>query len=127
MTTTRRSILVAGLGHFAPQGSFPGGDGKNVELVEADMKKAADYGFDCTMLHLNPENEGDSLNEVREKLGNQKWDGFVFGFGLRGRKEYTALFEAVVNASREISPRTRMLFSTAPDGVFESIQRAFAM
>ena len=49
----------------------------------------------------------------------------MIGYGIRGPKEYTVLFESVVNAAREIAPGAKLMFSTAPDGVFETIRRAF--
>ena len=121
MSIARRSILVAGLGRYGP----PSSASANIEKVQADSTKAREHGFDCSFMELNPEDVSTMLDMVKDKLKSEHWHGFVIGFGVRGRKEYTVLFEDVVNAAREITPATKLMFSTAPDGVFEAIQRAF--
>ena len=123
MTTARKNILLAGLGRFVPAGVFP--NGKNKELAEIEMKKAGEHGFDCTNVDLNPEDVAWSLQTVRTLLETKKWDAFLVGYGVRGTQANTVLFEGAVNASREISPQTKLMFSTAPDTIFEAIQRAF--
>lgn len=123
MSIARKSILVAGLGRFVPAGQFP--SGQNVQRAEEDMKRASERGFDCTEIHLNPKDLTNTLDMVKETLRSKHWDGFVIGYGVRGMKEYTELFEGAVNASREITPGTKFMFSTAPDGIVEAIERVF--
>lgn len=64
-----------------------------------------------------------AVEEVENQLKDRKWFGFMIGFGVRGTPEFTPLFEAAVNASREVSPQTRLMFPTGPDKIYEAIVR----
>ena len=77
------------------------------------------------MISLNPEDLIGTLDMVKQKLCSKPWDLFVIGYGVRGTKSYTPLFEGVANASREITPSMKLAFSTAPDDVYDSIMRIF--
>ena len=121
MSIARKSILVAGLGRYGPATS----SSVNIEKAQADLSKAKMNGFDCSLSEVNPDDVSGTLAMVKETLRSKQWDGFVIGYGVRGLKEYTVLFEEIVNAAREITPGTKLIFSNAPDGVFEAIRRAF--
>ena len=123
-TGKRHAILVAGLGPYANEPDMTGG--QIVELVKADLKRAADEGFDCTPIYLNPADLHGTLHTVRQTLKEQPWDGVSIGFGVRGSVEFTELFEGAVNAVREIRPEAKMMFATAPDGIFDAIMRIFS-
>ena len=116
-----KTILLSGLGRYGPQEDVT----TNFEKAQAEIQRAHSAGYETTLLELNPNDEAGTLATVTEMLTERHFDGFLIGFGLRAKKEYTPLFEAVVNASREVSPGTKLLFSTAPDAVWEAIVRAF--
>ena len=44
---------------------------------------------------------------------------------LSGNKDYTPLFEDLVNTTGELSPKTKLLFATNHERIFEAIKRAF--
>ena len=121
MSIERKTILIAGLGRYGPSASASA----NKEKVQADIAKAREHGFECSDIECNPEDLSGTLEALKEKLRSQHWDGFNIGYGVRGLKQYTELFEGAINAAREITPGTKFMFSTSPDGVFEAIQRAF--
>ena len=121
MSAARKTILIAGLGRFVGAGRFP--NGQNVKLVQEQIEKATKRGYDCTEIYLNPEDLNGTLDMVKETLRSKQYDGFVIGYGVRGMKEHTELFEGAVNASREITPSTKFVFSNSPDSIVEAIQR----
>ena len=62
---------------------------------------------------------------VVEALRRKQWDGFKIGVEARSNKQYIQLLEGVVNAYRVSTLGTKLLFSTAPDAVYNAIPRAF--
>lgn len=121
-SAARRTVLVAGLGKYA---KVSYSTDEIIRRVEVDVKQASEMGFDCTTTYINPEDPPTALETVKQALQEQKWDAFSIGYGIRGDLDHTGLFEQLVNASREISPQTKLLFSTAPDGIVEAIKRAY--
>jgi hypothetical protein len=125
--STNKTILVAGLGRFItsidPEGAAQLGD--NRQLLLDNLSKARSHGFDPSPLEVNPNDAANSLEDLRELLQSKQWDGFIIGYGIRGKKEFTDLFEDLVNLSREVSPTTKLGFSVAPDAVFETMRRMF--
>jgi hypothetical protein len=126
-----KTILVAGLGRFlasaAPEGA-PGVTGTaqaNRQAVNDNLEKARQNGFDPTDIEVNPDEAANSLNSLRALLQSKHFDGFIIGFGIRGNKKFTDLFESLVNTSREVSPTTRLGFSIAPGAVYETMVRMF--
>ena len=120
-TKPTKTVLLAGLGRYGP----PADASANLEKGQAELKRAHEAGYETSLLELNPDDVTGSLAALQEALRSKEYDAFLIGFGVRGKKEYTPLFEGVVNASREISPRMKLLFSTSPDAVFETILRGF--
>lgn len=121
MNTKSKTILIAGLGRYGPAASASA----NISKVQADIRRANEAGYRTQDLELNPNDIAQSVSTVRKTLQSNSFDGFLVGFGVRGNKDFTPLFEDVVNASRETSPATKLLFGTAPDAVYETILRGF--
>jgi hypothetical protein len=122
----RKSILVVGLGRNMPE-SFNTTDDEIRKLVEADAERAKSLGFDCEPLYLSADGADDAIRSLKQALQRQHWDGLSIGFGVRGRKEYTKMFEDLVNAAVEVKGGAGMkfLFSTEPDGIVNAIRRTF--
>lgn len=130
MVTARHTILTCGLGRFV--GKHPGAAGAGNltadeihKAVEASHSEAASLGFDCESFDVDPENPADTVRELKERLATKKWDGVSIGFGIRGKAEYTKLFEDAVNAVRETAPGAKMMFSVGPMRIVEAIKRTF--
>ncbi|CAK4030976.1 Hypothetical predicted protein [Lecanosticta acicola] len=127
MASSRRNILISGMGRFisADAEAFQkfGPSHLNQQQLNADIAQATEAGYDCDTEDINPNDAQDSLKRVRDRLKSKRYDAYIIGYGIRGKKDHTALYERVVNLAVEVSPTTRFGFSTAPDTVFETIKR----
>jgi hypothetical protein len=61
--------------------------------------------------------------QIGESGGRQELTGS--GFGIRGTKQFTPLFEKLVNTISEKSPQSKLLFNIAPDNTLEAVRRWF--
>lgn len=68
-------------------------------------------------------NADSCVDELRQTLQSKNFDAFVIGYGLRGMKDYTVVFEEIMNCARETRPKMKLLFSTRPDGLMEALER----
>jgi hypothetical protein len=118
-----KTVLIAGLGRFTPAPAV----NTVLEKIQIGLKQAHDAGYETTELYLNPEDPKGSVETVREALQSKDFDAFIIGYGLRGMKENTVLFEEVVNSAMEmkggIKGGMKLLFATAPDGMLEALGR----
>ena len=119
MSGSGKTVLIAGLGRFTAAPVV----NTIIEKIQAGLKQAQEAGYDTTMLELNPGDPKGSLESVRQTLKSKNFDGLLIGYGLRGMKENTLLFEDVVNCARELRPGTKLLFATSPDGILETLER----
>lgn len=125
--TPQRTFLAAGLGKYQPAdptaAALYGGVQGAKALADADVARAKEIGFDVTVLHVNPLDPTWSAEQFRKLLMNQKFEGISIGFGIRGNREYTALFEELVNTARELNPSSKLGFSVGPDDIYGTIIR----
>jgi len=114
------AIGVRGLGSWTPK--------EAKDLIKAEIEKATKSGFRLELYQIQLEQpEKQTLDEFTQKLQQQKWEGLAFGFGIRGDRDSTPLFERLVNlAMREVRPTPRLAFPTLPDGIVEAFERVFA-
>lgn len=127
-STARRSILVGGLGrfiHLAPSAVAPNAVANLKEALAKEIERAYEAGYDVTNFDINPEDPAWSVQQVTELLNSKHFDVMTLGFGIRGNKEWTSLFEDLVNTARELSPRTKLGFSTSPADICGTIKRLF--
>ncbi len=47
----------------------------------------------------------------------------MIGNGVRGRAEFTELFEQIVNAGHELAPQARFAFNADPTSTLQALQR----
>jgi hypothetical protein len=120
MTTQLRNVLavgVRGLGTWTPK--------EAEKLINVEIEKAAKAGFDLEIYAIqlgNPEKS--TLDELEQILQKRKWEGVAFGFGIRGDRDNTPLFEKMVNAALEIvSPTPKLAFPVLPDMIVEAFER----
>ncbi|GIZ48049.1 hypothetical protein CKM354_001112400 [Cercospora kikuchii] len=124
MLASRQKVLVIGL--ILPDrdtGTVPAGGKFNKQMVHDDISNARTADYDCTVIDINPIDQDPAKQELQQKLQAQQWDLFVIGFGIRGNRAFTTLFEEIVNACVESSPGTRFGFAPTPDGVCRTILR----
>ena len=122
---------MAGLGRYAnaaPSETAKFGSTDEIaRKVAANVEKAREAGFDCTVFEMNPNDQVGTVEMLKRELEGYQWDGFSIGSGIRGNMAYSELFEVAVNVSREISSETKLLFPTGPDKIYEAISRGFGV
>lgn len=122
-----KKVLIAGLGRFIkadPQGEAHFGPRQNnVQILQENMARAKEAGYEPSNIDLDPQNVADSLVRWEAELKKEKWDLVVIGYGIRGNKDFTELFEKAVNAAVAIQPGIKFGFSVSPAGVFECMKR----
>jgi hypothetical protein len=82
----------------------------------------------------------EGMGRLEDKLKESKYDGVCMcvlsssswigltaasGFGIRGTKDFTPLFERLVNTIHTASPSSKLLFNTSPDGTLDAARRQF--
>ncbi|MCJ1388922.1 hypothetical protein MMC18_001773 [Xylographa bjoerkii] len=125
-----KDILIIGVSH--PSANAPveikESGGNPVELrqkVGSMIESARQAGYKLEARQIAPEDLGAKVEEIKQLLHRQPWDGYIVGFGLRGDPSLTVHFEALVNAGREICPKAKMGFNTHPLDLLETVERMF--
>ncbi|KAK4496725.1 hypothetical protein PRZ48_012708 [Zasmidium cellare] len=124
-----KRVILAGLGHFFKSDPTPGSafgtDFKvtQLQMLEDDMEKARAFGYDTSALDLDPDDIEGSMKRLQAELKRQKCDVLLIGFGLRGNKDFTELFERAVNAGFEADPTIKFGFTRSPDDVLNTARR----
>jgi ubiquinone/menaquinone biosynthesis C-methylase UbiE len=120
---TSRYILIVGLGKHAPTHAHTVALEEIIQKFKAEMEKVHEAGYTTRELQLNPEDVTGSVETLRTSLKETEFDALIIGYGLRGMKELTVLFEGIVNCTRVTRPEVKLLFTTRPDGVMEALER----
>ncbi|KAK0289162.1 hypothetical protein LTS00_009380 [Friedmanniomyces endolithicus] len=144
-------ILSAGLGRFASQDANaakhfgPQASEKTRELLALSIAQARDAGFEVIGEDMNPGdpddtndagfevigedmNPGDPDDTIKRfsaQLESRQWVAVNVGYGIRGNKDHTVLFERILEACRTTRPEAKIIFSNGPDEVFTAIKRNF--
>ena len=118
-----RHILIAGLGKHAPARVHTVALDDIIQKFQAEMEKVHKAGYTTSELQLDPEDVAGSVEMIRASSEETAFDAFVIGYGLRGMKEFTVLFEGIVNCARVTRPEMKLVFTTRPDGVMEALER----
>ncbi|KAK0268172.1 hypothetical protein LTR91_015388 [Friedmanniomyces endolithicus] len=124
-------ILSAGLGRFASQDvnaakNFgPQASEKTRELLALSIAQARDAGFEIIGEDVDPNEPDDTIKRFSTRLESRQWVAVNVGFGIRGNKDHTLMFERILEACRTIRPEAKIIFSNGPDEVFTAIKRNF--
>lgn len=97
----------------------------SIKVTSAAARAEATGLYTVRPTFFMPEDFDSTLATLREQLATGEWDALVIGGGLKMTAPLTVQFEKVVNACREVSPRTRMLFQAAPGDLDEVVERGF--
>ncbi|MCJ1311528.1 hypothetical protein MMC25_005201 [Agyrium rufum] len=105
----------------------PIAQGLQREWAKDKANKSRD-SFDNVGFDVDPKDASGALEGIKRELSCRPWDGIVIGWCLRGHVEFTDLFEQViatcVDATRS-APQTKIMFSTGPDNLVETVERNF--
>ncbi|TVY17516.1 hypothetical protein LARI1_G004667 [Lachnellula arida] len=124
-TSSRKSILIIGLSQHLT--------GSLIEkAIKADWAKEKAHGmadsFDNIGFNLDPNDIPGTLKALKHELEGRSWVGILLGWCIRGHVEFTLLFEGVHSVCCEAvkaAPRTKIMFSTGPDNLVETVVRNF--
>ncbi|GAB1734207.1 hypothetical protein NU195Hw_g9552t1 [Hortaea werneckii] len=131
-----RHILSAGFGRFAqtdPNATahFGPNAGAHVrELLQSSISQARAAGFEIIPCDINPQDPEESFQRFAAELHRspeegRQWVGVNFGFGVRGHKENTEVFERMVNEVLKLGGGVRVMFSNGPDDLIRTVRRNF--
>ena len=93
--------------------------------VAASVQQASTAGFEVANFAINPADPDDSIKRLEDELRSRRWDGVLFGYGVRGNKDYNVLFEKAVNTVKGVAPAARLLFGTSPADLMATLERNF--
>lgn len=94
-------------------------------LFDEEIERAKAQNLDLSYLTIDPVNDTKEkvLDELLERLKQQKYTVISIGFGVRGNRGLTEVFEDMVNMCWEIQPGVKMAFATSPRDVVEAAIR----
>lgn len=116
-----RNILGIGfpiLNKFDPKG----------DVLEKQKAQAEAQGFDLTIWLVDAVNEPPEkvLADFKQKLEEKQYAAVSIGFGVRGNRDITPVFEKMVNLCIEMQPGVKMAFANLPDDVVDACQRVLS-
>lgn len=120
MTPSLRSVLAIGVR------GLPGWSPAEAQkLISAEKEKATKAGFELDVLAILPSQpEKQIIEEVEKALSKRNFAGVALGFGIRGDRELTPLFEKITNLVMErVEPMPKLAFPLLPDEVVKSFER----
>lgn len=123
MTHQHQILIIGQAGPLNPSDLKTYGSISNIlSIVGADIQRAAAAGIACSITQINPHEPEEGLQDLEKRLTEDtKWDGVVVGWGIRGEKEFTDVFERVVELCRVAA--VRMGFSTGVEGLGSALRR----
>lgn len=130
MATTRKTVLVAGLGTTVSdtaREAFKFDPNQTPDLVAAEVEKARAAGVDCSTLFVAPGDDEGQLAKLRVELQRQHWDCISIGYAVRALKEHTELFEGMVNLALEVCPGVKFIFPAGRVDIWKAIQRVLGV
>jgi hypothetical protein len=118
-----RTILYVGATKYLTGNSI-------TSAISKDWQKAGEVAshFDNHGFDLNPEDSVRTIEELRSEIRDKAWNGILLGWCIRGHVEFTALFEQVVSVCVDETRSmegVKLMFSTGPDNLFETVLRNF--
>lgn len=123
MAKQHQILTIGQSGPLSPSDLETYGDISTIlSIITADIQRAAAAGITCSITQINPHDPEEGLRDLEKRLTEgTKWDGVVVGWGIRGEKEFTEVFERVVEMCRVGG--VRMGFSTGVEGLGGALGR----
>ena len=101
------------------------------EVAEKDWQKAnaaTKARFNNVGFDIDLDDFTHALQGIRKTVRSQPWDGILVGWCMRGYPERTEQFEQIMallfEELREV-PKTKVMFSTGPENLYETTVRNF--
>ena len=92
------------------------------ERIEAGFGATVAAGFDAVscLIGTSPD---EAEAEIRAAFGRDRFGLVLIGGGIRMIKEYTELFERIVNVCNTESPGITFCFNTSPETSLDALRR----
>ena len=121
MTSKEYAILAAGVSSTFNRNRQSGMDADLLDKdLDAEQLKADQMpGLVLTMWQTNPDIDVNWKEDWLKAIGTKNWDCIAIGGGLRGKFDLTDHFEFMVNAIKDKSPQTVIVFPPKPDKILE--------
>jgi len=94
---------------------------KVMQGIEFGKQKLSQIGYDLHVCFIDTGNM--DITHFIEQLTSKSYDGVVIGAGVRLPGTNFLLFEKLVNAVSEYSPKSKIIFNTNPNDTAEAIKR----
>ena len=123
--TMQTRILVLGLNGTPPTASTSNAvwTPEPDEILTPQLQLAKEKGWQLEILVARPAEFMTVLPLIKERL-QSKPTAFLIGNGIRGNASHTEFFQHLVNASRECSPGTMLIFNTSPFDIIDACERS---
>lgn len=92
-------------------------------MFKAGLQECRESGIDYDTCLVNPLDSAESRRRLERSLAEKKYDVVCVGFGLRGNRDFTPLFEQIVNEAVRAQPQARFAFQGWPNEIVASIRR----
>jgi len=93
-------------------------------IIPAEIAKAKADNFDLEVYGCDTSKSNDDVvSGLMEYLKSKKYVAISIGFGVRGNRDLTPLFEQLVNACIELQPEAKFGFAISPTSIFETCKR----
>lgn len=94
-------------------------------LFDEEIERAKVQNIDLSYLVIDFVNEPKEkvLDVLSKKLKEQKYTVVSIGFGVRGNRGLTEVFEKMVNMCWELQPGVKLAFATSPRDVTDAAVR----
>lgn len=93
-------------------------------MFEAGLKECQESQTDHDICLLNPANPDEARERLDHSLTQKKYDAVCVGFGLRGNRDFTPLFELIVNKAARAQSQARFAFVNWPNEIMLATRRA---
>lgn len=119
MASQKKAVLaigVRGLANWTPQ--------ESQKLISTEIEKGTTAGLELELHQVNlQDSEEQTLKELEQSLLKRNWEAIAFGYGLRGDRDRTPLFEKIVNVAVQRVPNAKIAFPILPDKIVEAFER----
>lgn len=93
-------------------------------IMPDEIAKAKSRGFSLEFYECDPAKSNDEIVDgLTQYLKSKKYAAISIGNGVQGNKDFTPLFEKLVNACVQHQPETKLAFALLPTTVVDACER----
>lgn len=91
---------------------------------EVERATAQNLSLEFLLVDLDQKAVDECVTELKHRLDEKRYAAISIGFGVRGNRDHTDVFEKLVNTCVELNPGVKFGFAIWPDDVVASLERA---